>query len=667
MENQLLLEKYFPKTWEDIKLPERIKNVLTKMQEQKGYRLMMYSSPGTGKCLGYNTPVLMYDGSIKHVQDIKVGDKLMGIDSKPRNVLSITNGREEMFLIKPNKGESWTCNKSHILSVIESGKWLYKCGETINSLDIEDVQVINTSIFKKNHKKKLFRVPLDFEEKSVKIPPYILGFWLGDGVSMEVSMYIAKQDYDYIAPIMYEYANKMQMFITETSKNSSCPILRFVKNKQQFTQTSEENVLKTLWKEYNLFNNKHIPKDYLLNSRKTRLLLFAGFIDSDGGGSQSDYTYDIIIKTDRLKDDIVWLCRSLGYNVSVSKKLVKKLNGKEINKEYWRLIISGDFTDLNKYIRLERKRFERKINKNPLVTGFKIIPIGEGDYYGFEIDGDKRFMLGDFTVTHNTTTARLLVSDTSKFETMYLSGSNDFNIETLRQKVMQFSTGFSVTGKHKVVIIDECENIRDNIQDAFKILLDQCKSVSFIFITNEIEKVNTAIRSRCTQLEYDFSGVDLEEQRTNFIKYAVEICKNEGIEYDNKGIKELYIKLFPDFRHLIVSLQQIIDSEQKVTYETIKALTDNGKQNKELYDLILDNTISQKDLYEKTSKFKGKERDCLISLGEPFFEFLNEQEKFDKTLQVAVIVAKYSEMFVTSINKFVTLLSCIVELKSLFK
>lgn len=278
-----------------------------------------------------------------------------------------------------------------------------------------------------------------------------------------------------------------------------------------------------------------------------------------------------------------------------------------------------------------------------------------------------RLMMYSSAGTGKTTTARLMVSDTSKFETMYLSGSNDFNIETLRQKVMQFSTGFSVTGKHKVVIIDECENIRDNIQDAFKIILDQCKSVSFIFITNEIEKVNPAIRSRCTQLEYNFTGVDLEEQRTNFIKYAVEICNNEGIEYDNKGIKELYIKLFPDFRHLIVSLQQIIDSEQKVTYETIKALTDNGKQNKELYDLILDNTLSQKDLYEKISKFKGKERDCLISLGEPFFEFLNEQEKFDKTLQVAVIVAKYSEMFVTSINKFVTLLSCIVELKSLFK
>ena len=37
---------------------------------------------GFGKCLGKDTPIMMYDGSIKMVQDIKVGDKIMGDDSK---------------------------------------------------------------------------------------------------------------------------------------------------------------------------------------------------------------------------------------------------------------------------------------------------------------------------------------------------------------------------------------------------------------------------------------------------------------------------------------------------------------------------------------------------------------------------------------------------------
>ena len=269
--------------------------------------------------------------------------------------------------------------------------------------------------------------------------------------------------------------------------------------------------------------------------------------------------------------------------------------------------------------------------------------------------------------TGKTSTARILVNNPDKYEVQYLSGSNDFKIETLRTKVMQFATGFSVLQKHKVVIIDECENIRDNLQDSFKILLDQCKNVSFIFITNEIEKVNSAIRSRCTQIEYEFSGDDLVEQQNNFIKFALQICKEQNIPFENAAVKQLYIRLFPDFRHLIVSLQQIKDSKQSLTLASVKAMSDNGKQMKELYDLVLDLQLSQKQLYENASKFKGKERECLMSLGEPFFQYLNDEEKFDKTLQAAVIVAKYSEMFVTSINKFVTLLSCLVELRSIFR
>ena len=56
-------------------------------------------SCGGGKCLGYNTPIIMYDGKIKLVQDILVNDQLMGDDSTPRNVLSLAKGQEQMYQI----------------------------------------------------------------------------------------------------------------------------------------------------------------------------------------------------------------------------------------------------------------------------------------------------------------------------------------------------------------------------------------------------------------------------------------------------------------------------------------------------------------------------------------------------------------------------------------
>ena len=80
---------------------------------------------GRGKCVGKNTPVLMYDGTIKMAQDIVVGDILMGDDSTPRNVLTLATGRETMYKIKDLSSHkmdiSYTVNSSHILSLREPG------------------------------------------------------------------------------------------------------------------------------------------------------------------------------------------------------------------------------------------------------------------------------------------------------------------------------------------------------------------------------------------------------------------------------------------------------------------------------------------------------------------------------------------------------------------
>jgi len=98
---------------------------LTELQE-KGIRFLLSRkggilnlSTGSGKCLGFNTPVLMFDGTVKMSQNIEVGDLLMGPDSKKRTVVSLGRGREIMYEVRPfDKGIIWSCNESHILSLI---------------------------------------------------------------------------------------------------------------------------------------------------------------------------------------------------------------------------------------------------------------------------------------------------------------------------------------------------------------------------------------------------------------------------------------------------------------------------------------------------------------------------------------------------------------------
>ena len=62
-------------------------------------------------------------------------------------------------------------------------------------------------------------------------------------------------------------------------------------------------------------------------------------------------------------------------------------------------------------VRCERKKCPpRKQIKDALVTRIKVVKKEEDDYYGFELDGNRRYVLGDFTVTHNTIMALYIIS-----------------------------------------------------------------------------------------------------------------------------------------------------------------------------------------------------------------------------------------------------------------
>jgi superfamily II DNA or RNA helicase len=86
--------------------------------EERGGGGILEVPCGRGKCLGKNTPILMYDGEIKLVQDIVVGDLIMGDDSTPRKVLTLARGREMMYRVSEiGTDQFYIVNESHILSL----------------------------------------------------------------------------------------------------------------------------------------------------------------------------------------------------------------------------------------------------------------------------------------------------------------------------------------------------------------------------------------------------------------------------------------------------------------------------------------------------------------------------------------------------------------------
>ncbi len=356
---------------------------------------VVQAKTGSGKCLGKGTKVLMFDGSVKKAEDIKIGDLLMGPDSTPRQVLSLARGREEMFRVKPVKGEPWECNKSHILSLRYSGndvpsKGRYS-GDTIN-MSVADYLSMDKT-FRRNT--KLYRVGVEYPQKDLIIDPYFLGIWLGDGLSLQPE--ITTEDPEVVI-YLNKFASKNKLNVSKKAYKGKATNYRLVREDGE-TGRFRTNPLKDKLSSLGVLGNKHIPFIYLTSSRQQRLSLLAGLIDSDGHYSNNHLA--ITSKWKKLADQIRDLCRSLGLAAYTSVKSVKIKEG-DI-RDYYRVNISGDYSCIPTKIK-RKKAKKRKQVKNVLHTGFTLESIGEGDYYGFEITGDRLFLLADYTVTHNTVT-----------------------------------------------------------------------------------------------------------------------------------------------------------------------------------------------------------------------------------------------------------------------
>jgi hypothetical protein len=376
--------------------------------EQNGNGGILEVPCGRGKCLGKDTPILMYNGSIKMVQDIEVGDELMGDDSTPRKVLTLARGKEMMYKISSKKGPGYIVNESHILSLKYSSQVNNNTPKgTIIDMPLTDYLNLPKSYHGRGGVLVGYRVPIQFPKKDVEIDPYLLGFWLGDGHSKGTTF--SNQDARILQHLSKEcfQEDHNDLYIQYTGAQYDYRINSI--NKGAYC-----NSLMNGLRHYNLINNKHIPEDYKCNDRETQLKLLAGLIDSDG--HYHDNCYEITQKNERLLDDIIYVARSLGFAAfkTETKKTCKNGPNGPVTNVYYRTNIYGKGLEEIPVQCTRKKAHERKLTRDPLNYRIQVEPIGIDDYYGFEIDGNHRFVLGDFTVTHNTVMALKIISDIQK-------------------------------------------------------------------------------------------------------------------------------------------------------------------------------------------------------------------------------------------------------------
>ena len=275
--------------------------------------MLLFGLNSVGKCFHLETKLLLATGEKIKAKNIKLGEQLMGDDSLPRNVLSVTRGKGVMYQISPSKFDSFIVNGAHILCLKR------KRDDNILEITVEDyLNKINNNKIDKEY--QLYYNPVEFNERETCTDPYVEGSQL-------------------------------------------------CSNQQKGAQRIQSN--------------------FICNSKRNRLKILAGIIDTDGN-ALNDKGISLFAKDSKFADDIIFIVKSLGMYYHKSKF-----------RNIFKITISGErLQDLIPYL---KKSVCLRGNYNcELTDSFKIEKLGIDNYIGFEVDCNKRFLLGDLTVTHNS-------------------------------------------------------------------------------------------------------------------------------------------------------------------------------------------------------------------------------------------------------------------------
>lgn len=350
-------------------------------------------------CHAKGTAFVLADGQVKLVEDIKVGDKLIGDDGTNRTVIGIHRGEEELFKIIPIKGEPFIVNKNHILSLCQNA--ITNTNPIRGVIDFVTVE----DYIKKNktykHLHKLYRTPfVNFEPiQEPEIDPYFLGVYIGDGSSANECVSITTQREE-IVSYMYDMVKDMDIEIRVQEKsNSSNKSKSYSLHSGIQRGRKGRNCIINILRSLNLFKHtaadKFIPQHFLCASRENRLKLLAGLLDTDSHYDNLKKSFEYCTKSIVLAKQIEFLCRSLGFYAKIGKtKIVKE-------EKYYRIIITGELDIIPTKVKI-RKGENRNQIKSIFVTGFKVEYAGYGEYYGFEVDGNHLYCDGQLFVHHNS-------------------------------------------------------------------------------------------------------------------------------------------------------------------------------------------------------------------------------------------------------------------------
>ena len=155
---------------------------------------------------------------------------------------------------------------------------------------------------------------------------------------------------------------------------------------------------------------------------------------------------------------------------------------------------------------------------------------------------------------------------------LYINASDERGIETIRDKVTNFSSTASFR-QIKVVILDEADFLTIQAQASLRNVIETfSRTTRFIMTCNFIERIIDPLQSRCQVLKI------VPPSKKEIAKHISTILNKEETKFDLKVLATIINKHHPDIRKMLNTIQLSTKDNELIVDESILVSSNYIKQ-----------------------------------------------------------------------------------------
>jgi superfamily II DNA or RNA helicase len=249
--------------------------------------------------------------------------------------------------------------------------------------------------------------------------------------------------------------------------------------------------------------DRAVPNLLVYNAFIRRSML-AGIVDSNHCVCNNN-NYMINIVNPELVDRLVFLVRSLGLYIYAKKNERYYMVSFRVDKQIPIYTAHKKYRSQREYTQFSAK-YEDDVEDeqhalwdawaDARAYPIQIDYVGEDEYYGFEIDGNRRFVLGDFTITHNTVLTLNIITKIAKKTLILVQRESlaDQWVERIQQFIPKARIGRIQGAK---VSVDNCDIVLGMLQSiSMKEYPDGLFSTFGLVVIDEVHHISSEVFSR---------------------------------------------------------------------------------------------------------------------------------------------------------------------------